>query len=90
MTYEEALKTLDETVIGKLELKVVLSKAVEKQIPKKPFVKKRVYAEGDFCNTYCCPACKYKLINEDTSGFFAGRKQKYCDCGQALDWSDIE
>lgn len=35
MTYEEALKTLDETFIGNLELKIVLSNALEKQIPKK-------------------------------------------------------
>lgn len=36
MTPEEALKILDETVIGNLELKIVMSKALKKQIPKKP------------------------------------------------------
>ena len=36
MTPKEALNILDETVIRNLELKIILSNALEKQIPKKP------------------------------------------------------
>ena len=64
--------------------------ALEKQIPKKPVIKTHKYigSDDDFVNKYHCPVCKALMINEDTNGFYAGRKQKYCDCGQALDWSD--
>lgn len=74
MTPKEALNTLDETVIGNLELKVVLSKALEKQIPKKP-----IYEIEELFRI--CPNCAFplplhfKFCNE---------------CGQALDWGDCE
>lgn len=74
MTYEEALKTLDETVIGNIELKIVLSNALEKQIPKKPDLDGGIY----------CPCCLHEFKeNYDTTS--------YCpNCGQAIDWSDVE
>ena len=74
MTYEEALKTLDETVIGNLELKIVLSNALEKQIPKKPDLDGGVY----------CPCCLHEFKeNYDETRYCP-------NCGQALDWSDTE
>lgn len=63
----------------------------EMQTPKKPVIKNHIYigTDDDFCIMYYCPACKSLLINEDTNGFYAGKKQKYCpDCGQGLDWSN--
>lgn len=48
--------------------------ALEKQIPKKP-----LKAHG---GAYRCPNCQMKHFNPDWIG------TKYCDCGQALDWSD--
>ena len=74
MTYEESLKTLDETVIGNIELKIVLSNALEKQIPKKPDLDGGIY----------CPCCLHEFKeNYDTTS--------YCpNCGQAIDWSDVE
>lgn len=36
MFAEEALDTLDKALIGNLELKIALSKALERQMPKKP------------------------------------------------------
>ena len=54
-------------------------KALEKQIPKKPFYDKN---RDDF-NAYKCPVCndEYMILSGDN----------YCTvCGQALDWSDIE
>ena len=51
MTYAEALKTLDETFIGNLELKIVLSNALEKQIPKNPDLDDGVY----------CPCCLHEF-----------------------------
>ncbi len=72
MTAQEALNRLDETVIGDLELKVVLSKALEKQIPKK--IKRELYWE------HCpiCDTCIESLFRYNYCG----------ECGQALDWSD--
>ena len=72
MTYEEALKTLDETFIGNLELKIVLSNALEKQIPKKPDLDGGIY----------CPCCLHEFKeNYDTTS-------NCPNCGQAIDWSD--
>ena len=80
MTPKEALDILDETFTGKLEAKIVWSKALEKQIPKKPII--LGYREGRGVNTisYTCPIC-HKHISRDN----------FCkNCGQALDWSDTE
>lgn len=80
MTPKEALKILDETVIGNLELKIVLSNALEKQIPKKPNI--HGYREGREINTisYTCPICNKHIGRED-----------FCKhCGQALFWKSEE
>ena len=74
MTAKEALKKLDETVIGDLEWKIALTNALEKQIEKPPeylgVFTVRTSALG-------CPNC----------GEFVGFKQKYCAyCGQKQDW----
>lgn len=74
MTYEEALKTLNETFIGNLELKIVLSNALEKQIPKKLDLDGGVY----------CPCCLHEFKeNYDTTSYCT-------NCGQAIDWSDTK
>lgn len=80
MTPQEALNTLDKTVIRNLELKIVLSNALKKQIPKKPII--HGYREGREVNTisYTCPICN-KHIDKDN----------YCKhCGNTLDWSEEE
>lgn len=71
---------------------ITIMEALEKQIPKKPVIKTHKYigSDDDFVNKYHCPVCKALIINEDTNGFYAGRKQKHCHCGQALEWSDTE
>lgn len=74
MTYKEALKTLDETVIGNLELKIVLSNALEKQIPKKPDLDGGVY----------CPCCLHEFKSHYDETRYCP------NCGQALDWSDTK
>ena len=82
MTYEEALKTLDETVIGNLELKIVLSNALEKQIPKKPKAIK-----GDFSIYYDCPYCRQYIATVSDGELCCGKKHIYCPvCGQRLLW----
>jgi hypothetical protein len=50
MAPQKALNRLDETVTGNLEWKIVLSNALEKQIPKKP--KERQGTTYSFCP--CC------------------------------------
>ena len=74
MTYEEALDKLDKTFIGDLELKIILTKALEKQIEQPP----KWLGEISFRNSVLgCPNC-----NE-----FVGFKQKYCAyCGQKIAW----
>lgn len=73
MTPEEALKILDETVIGNLELKIVLSKALEKQIPN--FVLCPKGWQGVRDTRYHCPACNS----------LTRRQEKICHiCGQAV------
>ena len=90
--FNECIKRGVEQAMRECELTIgmTLKEAVEKQVPKKPIKRVKYYKNGadGFCIVYCCPVCKYKLIHEDREGFFAGRKQKYCDCGQALDWSE--
>lgn len=82
MTNEQALKTLDETVIGNLELKMVLSKALEKQIPKEPIPSINKYTGN--VNYYNCPNCNHEVWENCY-------RTKYCEsCGQALDWSDVK
>jgi hypothetical protein len=50
--------------------------AIEKQIPKKPFIPWDSISEN-----YECPICQEVVYTS----------QNYCDyCGQALDWSDTK
>lgn len=85
MTYEESLKTLDETVIGNFELKVVLSKALEKQIPKKPY-KIKEHKQND----YYCTVCNC-YFGDDMELKYACLQPEYCQhCGQAIDWTKEE
>lgn len=72
MTYEESLKTLDETVIGNLELKIVLSNAIEKQIPRIPDLDDGVY----------CPCCLHEFKSHYDETRYCP------NCGQAIDWGD--
>lgn len=71
MTYEESLKTLDETVIGNIELKIVLSNALEKQIPKKPDLDGGIYCclhefKENYDTTSYCPNCGQAIDWSDT------------------------
>jgi hypothetical protein len=68
MTPEEALDKLDKTVIGDLELKIALTKALEKQIPKKPIK----IPDNHKC---FCPTCHNPIR--------LGRNH-CCNCGQKL------
>lgn len=55
-------------------------KALEKQIPKKPVTEKDKVIFGIVCGR--CPEC---------DGAVYSTTNLYCpNCGQALDWSDIE
>ena len=77
MTPQEALKIRKNPHfedVDNEELSRCIDEALEKQIPKKPL---KNYGGG-----YRCPNCQMKHFNPDWIG------NKYCDCGQALDWSD--
>lgn len=58
-------------------------KALEKQIPKKPYLEGDGYADGHLVyDTWICPCCSksYEVDYDDYD---------YCpNCGQKLDWSE--
>ena len=61
-----------------------LQELVDKATPKK-------VNEPDEWGYYGCPVCDGCQYNPLSDTTWALRKAKYCpDCGQALDWSDIE
>lgn len=78
MTYEEAIELLDTAIeVARDEMAVALLmayKAVEKQIPKKPYIDNE---NGVYEKEYC-PTCHRSLFPND----------HHCRCGQALDWSE--
>ena len=87
MTNEEAINTIEHGCIYRykrvseaLEIAVI---ALKKQIPKNPILN-IIYPSG--IKSYNCPVCgKGCLVRTDSYC------PKYCsNCGQALDWSDIE
>lgn len=81
MTPEQALDKLDKTFIGDLELKIVLWKILEKQIPKKP-----IPIIGKYTNTVISWSCP----NPDCDNEDLGNNEyqfECCECcGQKLDW----
>lgn len=79
MTEREALDKLDKTVTGDLGWKIVLTIALEKQIPKK------VVNVDDFADYAECPSCG--AIATDHLGCLYGWCRK---CGQKLKRSEEE
>ena len=68
--------------------------ALKKQIPKKPILKETKCFDGSTADfVFVCPVCNRKICSEPTDDIMASfLKEEYphCNCGQALDWSDIE
>lgn len=61
----------------------VVIKALEKQIPKKPLV--------EAWSPALCPCCNAELSESIGDGYYKHYKGlKICDCGQSLDWSEVE
>jgi hypothetical protein len=87
MTPQKALNRLDETVTGNLEWKIVLSNALEKQIPKKVEIEVFEDIDEDTGKPYTMMFKKCSACGEHI-GLKAHRFCAYC--GQALDWSDTE
>lgn len=85
MTPEQALNRLDETVIGDLELKIALSKALERQIAKKPTHEATLFR----CCT--CPTCGNVI--DEYCDFLGGKIRvnvPHCKfCGQRIDWGHL-
>ena len=80
--YKSVLDLLDKTLIGNLELKIALSNAVEKQIPK------RVNIIIKLRNRKCgyCPNCNGTV--QVRKSFLKNIKGDCCSwCGQRLDWN---
>ena len=84
MTPQEALNKLDETVTGDLEWKIVLSKALEKQIPKKYISEKTDFFSFPVIK---CPNCTGIIGKVE---FLENCELVICPrgcpcCGQAID-----
>ena len=57
-----------------------------KMKPEKP-----IKATNKYSNAYACPCCGYILIYKDETGWFCGRKYKFCpECAKNIDWSEKE
>lgn len=88
MTYEEVKRIRNSPSsedVDNDELSRMIDKAIDKQIPKKPYEETIATEEGYMTKKrsffFCCPNC-FCHLNEN---------QKHCDdCGQKLDWSDSE
>ena len=105
MTYEEAITCINENICYKQEACAdgickstearpcaieVAIESLEKQIPKKPkrVTKKEVYdPDRPFATidvtTFVCPCCGVKIMFRKTI-------QRCLECGQKLDWSEVE
>ena len=85
MTYEEALNKLYETFLGDLKWKAMLSKALEKQIPKRPIINVDKYFKKRVVSFSCPnPNCINDNLGNNKHPFTC------CEnCGQALDWSGL-
>lgn len=80
----QAREDAGQAFLGKVQFNVpqyhAVIKALEKQIPKKP------YDVDTECKTFDCPACLSKLYADENV-----RDCTYCCvCGQALDWGEEE
>ena len=77
-----------------LEVCKLAKSALEKQIPKKPILVETKCFDGSTADfVFVCPVCNRKICSEPTDDVMASfLKEDYphCNCGQALDWSDME
>ena len=75
--------TLEAEPISAFELAHI---ALEKQIPKKPYISKEEYT-----TSYKCPVCGCRFISKIDGEYVAGNKYIHCYiCGQAIDWNVME
>lgn len=59
----------------------------EKSVAKKPTIERVNYSHNQYADNYKCPVCGQRMISKDETGWYSGRRSKYCDnCGQKLDW----
>jgi len=87
MTYEEALKFLDEHCTASVipfEVKAMCSQALEKQIPKKIIPVPEHIQRLAWISSCKCPNCKDSIEYDASYTYFCAY------CGQAIDWGDEE
>lgn len=86
MTNEDVIEYLASIwhyrAINRLALHIAI-KALEKQIPKKPYFEGDGYFDGELVmDTWICPCCG-KCFEVDYEEY------NHCtECGQAIDWSE--
>ena len=87
LNLEKCIKDGVEQAMSDYELTIgmTVKEAVEKQIPKKPKIRKVGFRSLYY---YCpCPHCDQCLVSEIDGNLVAGRKYRYCfGCGQKLKW----
>lgn len=93
MTTKRAIEILKAEMLGDGEqmkcAKYIAVGALEKEISKNPIINKENINNVNY-KIYICPCCRQQLIKKIDGDIFVGKFPHYCDnCGQALDWSEL-
>jgi len=91
MTPELAIQILSGDTLGTAsqtnEAVKMAIEALEDKIPRK--IEKQVDMFDTSYKLYC-PACGTYFGTRSKHSIWIGSKPAYCDCGQRLDWSDVD
>jgi len=91
MTHELAIRILSGDTLGTAsqtnEAVKMAIEALEDKIPRK--IEKQVDMFDTSYKLYC-PACGMYCGTRGKHSIWIGSKPAYCDCGQRLDWSDVD
>lgn len=74
-------------VSGVDELMKRFRELTEKAAPKKPTIERVKFSHNQYADNYKCPTCGARMISKDETGWYSGRRSKYCEeCGTAISW----
>ena len=83
----EYRRTLESLMNVDAEVFDMAVQAMRRQAPEKP---KRELDWTDTCYKYYCPACGMFFGQRGKRNVFLFHRPPYCNCGQAIDWTEEE